>query len=552
MPSRNPHDRDTWKQPTAMEPIDIEGAIGAGIQRLYGYDDNQSTLIDDEKQPLTQDHLGELQARFRDRFKIGEGIPDDRILPFLKQEYINAVAKSAGIDTGTPEGREAAIALSGKWQPHWQNPAQKYYTMAVADRGIGELEELFPEGGYDADRGELADHEVRHLVPPGQNPVIEAHRALEYWKTLTGNERPIEYSDIAIGEAEAANTTRDDLNNPFMGRGFLGSDTNQADRSLTDESGRLLPRGSYPEGANNFFAANHPIAQTGAQSPDSALTKITSFLNAPVEAFKYGVSAASEDSVPWYSKPSSFMENYGRGIQHWRQVNDKDWSTETPTSDTEPVLPNGQLDPNRKLNAAQRIGGLRKIADAAMPPQDQTWASALGVPDRYNTPVVGQIANVATDVFADWNGLGTVNRIRKGAGFMGDLVNEGLFNTAFLAGQEGVMDDQVPREKGHVGYGKTGSERASAYERDIGPALDYMENTLPHHYFKADAADKNPAFQGLVAKNEYLQQDRINKIREVREMEKARQQARLDAVNVETKKRHEGMKIGPSNYEGAF
>lgn len=549
MASRNPHDRDTWKQPAAMDPVGIENAIGAGIQRLYGYDDGHSTLIDEEEQPLTEDHLGELRSRFRDRFKIGDDISDERILPFLKQEYINAVAKSAGLDMGTPEGREAAIALSGKWQPHWQNPAQKYYTMAVADRGIEELEELFPEGGYDADRGELADHEVRHLVPPGQNPVIEAHRALEYWKTLTGNERPVEYSDIAIGEAEPSNTMRDDLNNPFMGRGFLASDTNQADRSLTDESGRLFPRGTYPEGANNFFAANHPIAQTGAQSPDSALTKITSFLNMPVEAFKYGVSAASEDSVPWYETPGVFLSNYGRGIQHWRHVNDKDWSTETPSSDTSPVMSNGKLDPNRKLNAAQRIGGLRKIADAAMPPQDQMWASALGVPDKYNTPVVGQLANVVTDVFTDWNGLSTANKIRKGVGFMGDLVNEGLFNTAFLAGQEGVMDDQVPREEGHVGYGKTGSERASSYERDIGPALDYMEESLPHHYFKADAADKNPAFQGLVAKNPYLQADRMKHIREIREMEKARQQARFDDVQARVDK---DKQTPAGNYKGVF
>ena len=176
----------------------------------------------------------------------------------------------------------------------------------------------------------------------------------------------------------------------------------------------------------------------------------------------------------------------------------------------------------------------------------------MGVPDKFNTPVVGQVANVLTDVFTDWNGLGTANKIRKGVGFMGDLVNEGLFNTAFLAGQEGVMDDQVPRKPGDVGHGTTGSERASAYERDVGPALDYMEESLPHSYFKADAADKNPVFQGLVAKNEWLQKDRENHIREIREMEKARQQERLDAVPVETQKRHDRMKIGPANYEGAF
>lgn len=82
MPSRNPHDRDTWKQPTSMDPIDIEGAIGAGIQRLYGYDDNQSTLIDDEKKALTPDHLGELRDRFRDRFSIGSDISDDRFFHF--------------------------------------------------------------------------------------------------------------------------------------------------------------------------------------------------------------------------------------------------------------------------------------------------------------------------------------------------------------------------------------------------------------------------------------------------------------------------------------
>ena len=64
-----------------------------GIQRLYGYDDNQSTLIDDEKQPLTQDHLGELRGRFRDRFKIGEGIPDDRILSFLKRKFPAKIEK---------------------------------------------------------------------------------------------------------------------------------------------------------------------------------------------------------------------------------------------------------------------------------------------------------------------------------------------------------------------------------------------------------------------------------------------------------------------------
>ena len=552
MPSRNPHDRETWQEPQGIQPIEAENAIGSLIQQLYGYDDNTSTLIDEEKESLTPGHLQELQARFRERFRIGPGVRDDQILPYLKQQYINAVGKSAGVDMESPEGRESATALAAKWQPHWLNPAQKYYTMAVAERGIEELEELFPDD-YSSERGELEGHQVKHLIPPGgQNAAIEAHRALEYWKTLTGNERPVEYSDIAIGEAKQKNTMRDDLTNQFMGRGFMGSDTNQADQSLTDESGRLLPRGSYPEGANNLFAANHPVAQTASMNPDTTLTKITSFLNAPVEAFKYGVSAASEDSVPWHSKPSAFMENYGRGLQHFRHLNDKDWSTETPSSDVEVEDVNGNPTKNYRLKAANRIGGLRKIADAAQPPQDQMWASALGVPDKFNTPLVGQALNVVTDVFADWNGLSTANKIRKGAGFAGDLINEGLFNGAFLAGQEGVMDDQVPRTPGDAQHGTTGSERASTYEQGIGPALDYMEESLPQTAFRADAATKNPAFQRMAAKNRNLWRDRTNHIKEMREMEKGRQQEHFDSVPIETAERHKRMKIGPTNYEGAF
>ena len=447
-----------------------------------------------------------LMGEFRSRFPDVEG----DLGAHLQERLGRIASRYSNYEYGSDE-------LNGyieKFRPVWNNEAQRQAIMAIAERdgNMDQLSKMFPD--YVPE--DIADHQARHLLPPGVRSILDAQRDLDYYNKLSDPDYTLKTADVAIGNRGETNLLRDDLTNWFDHPAEEG------------RSGALTPFGgpNYPQ------AQESPAAIGVVANPRAPLTTgMLGVMGAVPSLTQHSVSAGSLAPV---RAAGGLLDN----LRY-------DSLQEMPTAEVSPLY-RGRPDAFVAQEAAKDATAARETMAATQPDAGQAFLQDVGMPDSLNTPGAGLAADAVVG-FMDHNSPSTIRALTK-------MFGRSLPQEVKQAARGAVYSDA--RNETAQGLGEAGliglednKPTNTRLERDEsrGEAIRDLRKRVPISYVQDSVRDTNPVFQRMIATNPHLQQDRMNLARENYERDLAAQ-----AANAQGSPAEESIRRSPASFMGKY
>ena len=418
---------------------------------------------------------------------------DQALLGHLASEYANAV-----IGAHPPEDAEQQAlltqVLTGEvpYKPVWDPVQREAIRSLYASGGIDAVRELFPDDyvedpeGIGGNVGDLGEH----LLPPGARRVLEASRQMKYFQRLLDTERDLETSDVMIGTRGGGNYMRTHSAN------YLGGD------------------------GGNVVSIDGPMYYEAQEHP--AMTGIAANPMNPTVGTMFQAMDLIPQALSYYPESKGVLDALSRSVGYAGYLMGDDALTEQPTSRSLGNYWQRRLDVE---DARQRLG------DAA-PDRGEEYLQRLGLPDRYNGPVVGVAAEIVKNL-ADLSPAGTIPEIIEDVGSA--VARPGAKLTAGLVGKvaapklalDSATDAAVslPIEMANYTPSKYSDPAERAKETREGE--QFMQGRMPMsepspwgswakrgNHFRDVLKEKNSVFQRMAATNPHIREDIAKQARE--------------------------------------